>query len=163
MFRGEMIISAVIFLGSLFLYYESTKFEGHAVYGKLGPDYWPKFLLICMMIFSVWVAVDAIRERRKRKPEETEAPKPETGKVRFFFAFGFIVLYFILLKIVGFIAITPIFLLSFMYLLGERNKAWMIGISIGMTILIVWVFTKAMYVPLPRGAGIFLDFSHLFY
>lgn len=163
MFRGEMIISAVIFVGSLYLYFESIKFEGHAVYGELGPAYWPKFLLICMMVLSFWVAIDAIRERRKRKPEEVEISKPHSGKTRFFLAVSFIVLYLILLKLVGFIAITPIFLFSFMYLLGERKKIWMIIVPIGMTILIVYAFTKVMYVPLPRGTGLFLKFSQFFY
>ena len=61
MFKGEILISAVVFLGSLYLYFESMKFEGHEVYGKLGPAYWPKFLLICLMVLSFLVDVDAIR------------------------------------------------------------------------------------------------------
>jgi 4-amino-4-deoxy-L-arabinose transferase-like glycosyltransferase len=163
MFKGEIIISAVVFLGSLYLYFESTKFQGHEVYGKLGPAYWPKFLLICMMVLSVLVAVDAFRERKKGDPGVKEALKFNSGKLRFLLAIGFIVAYFILMKIFGFIALTPIFLLAFMYLLGEKKKIWMLIIAFGMTALIVWVFTKAMYVPLPRGVGIFLDFSHIFY
>ncbi len=163
MFKGEILISVVVFLGSLYLYFESIKFEGHEVYGKLGPAYWPKFLLLCLMVLSVLVAVDAIRERKKRGGQKEEAQKPESGKVRLFLAVGFIVLYFILMQIFGFIILTPFFLIAFMVLLGERKKKWIFGVSIGITILIVWAFTKAMYVPLPRGQWIFLDFSHLFY
>jgi 4-amino-4-deoxy-L-arabinose transferase-like glycosyltransferase len=163
MFKSDITISAVIFLGSLYLYFESMKFEGHDVYGKLGPAYWPKFLLICLMVLSFLVVVDAIRERKKRGPEKKEGAKFDGGKLRLLLAVGLIVLYFFLMKIVGFIALTPFFLIAFMVLLGERKKIWMLGISIGMTALIVWAFTKAMYVPLPRGVGIFLDFSHIFY
>ena len=83
--------------------------------------------------------------------------------MRFFLAIGFIVLYFILMQVFGFIILTPFFLIAFMYLLGERKKKWILGVSIGITNLIVWAFTKAMYVPLPRGQWIFLDFSHIFY
>jgi putative tricarboxylic transport membrane protein len=162
-FRGEIITTAVVFLGSLYLYFEAIKFEGHEVYGKLGPAYWPKFLLICLMALSVLVAVDAFRERKKRTSEKEETSKGDIGKVRFFLAIGLIVLYFILMQIFGFILLTPFFLIAFMTLLGERKKTWILGISIGITTLIVWVFTKAMYVPLPRGQWIFLDFSHLFY
>jgi putative tricarboxylic transport membrane protein len=162
-FKGELIISAVIFLGSLYLYVESMKFEGLEIYGKLGPAYWPKFLLICLMGLSVLVGVDAFRERTKKGSEKEETSKAQSGKVRFFFAIGFIVLYFILMPIFGFIILTPFFMIAFMYLLGERKKIWIFGVSIGMTILIVYAFTKAMYVPLPRGQWIFLKFSHLFY
>jgi putative tricarboxylic transport membrane protein len=162
-FKGEIITSAVIFFGSLCLYFESMKFEGHEVYGKLGPAYWPKFLLICLMALSFLVAVDAFRERKKGNSEKAETSKADGGKVRFFFAIGFIVLYFILIQIFGFIILTPLFLIAFMYLLGERKKIWLFGVSIGITIVIVFAFTKAMYVPLPRGQWIFLEFSHLFY
>lgn len=163
MFRGEIIISAVIFFGSLYLYFESMKFEGLDVYGKLGPAYWPKFLLICMMALSFLVAVDVFRERKKRSSEKKEPSKVDSGKVRFLFAIGFIVLYFILIQIFGFILLTPLFMIAFMFLLGEKNKIWIFGVSVGITFLIVFAFTKAMYVPLPRGQGIFLKFSQFFY
>ena len=163
MFKGEIIISAVVFFGSLYLYFESMKFEGLDVYGKLGPSYWPKFLLICMMALSFLVAVDAIRERKKGDSEKAETSKADSGKVRFLFGVGFIVLYLILMQIFGFIILTPIFMIAFMYLLGERKKIWIFVVSIGITIIIIFAFTKAMYVPLPRGKWIFLDFSHLFY
>jgi hypothetical protein len=162
MFKGEIITSTIIFIGSLILYWETLKFEGHEVYAKLGPSYWPKFLLILLMGLSVGVAVDAFRERKKGEGKESIL-KLDKGRLKFFIAMGFIALYFILLQIIGFILLTPFFLIAFMYLLGERKKIWMISISFGITLLIIYVFTKAMYVPLPRGIGIFLDFSHLFY
>ena len=163
MFKGEIIISAVVFFGSLYLYFESMKFEGLDVYGKLGPAYWPKFLLICLMTLSFLVAVDSFRERKKGNSEKAGTSKADSGKVRFLFGIGFIVFYLILIQIFGFIILTPIFMIAFMYLLGERKKIWIFGVSIGITIVIVFAFTKAMYVPLPRGKWIFLDFSHLFY
>ncbi len=163
MFKGDVIASAAIFLGSLYLFWETSTFEGHEVYAKLGPAYWPRFLLICLMGLSLLVALDAFKERKKGAPDKGEAAKPEGGKWRLWLAVALIVLYFLLMKVVGFIALTPFFLIAFMYLLGERKTAWMVGVSIGITVLIVYVFTKAMYVPLPRGTGIFLDFSHLFY
>ena len=54
-------------------------------------------------------------------------------------------------------------MMSFMLLLGEKSKGWIVGVSIGMTAIIVVLFTKAMYVPLPRGEWLFRQFSLLFY
>ena len=163
MFKGEIIISAVIFFGSLYLYVESMKFEGLQVYGKLGPAYWPKFLLICLMALSLLVAVDALRERRKKGIEKKEMTPSDSGKFRFFLAFMLIMLYLIFLGVFGFITLTPLFLILFMYLLGERSKVWIFGVSFGITVIIIFAFTKAMYVPLPRGQWIFLKFSQFFY
>ncbi len=163
MLKGEIITCIMILIGSLFLYRETLKFEGHEVYAKLGPAYWPKFLLLLLMGLSVLVAIDAFRERRKGEKGGEKIPEPNKVKLRFLLAIGFILSYFYLLNIFGFILLTPFFLMAFMYLLGERKKIWMMIISVGITFLIIYVFTKAMYVPLPRGKGIFLDFSHLFY
>jgi hypothetical protein len=87
----------------------------------------------------------------------------DRGKVRFFAAIGLGVAYLILLPVLGFIAITPVFMIAFMLLLGEKSKGWIIGVSIAMTAIIVVLFTKAMYVPLPRGVWLFREFSLLFY
>jgi hypothetical protein len=139
------------------------KFEGHQIYGKLGPAYWPKSLLICLMGLSILVAIDIFRQRKKTDLEEKKTAPFDSGKMRLLLAMGFIALYLILMQVFGFIILTPFFLVAFMLLLGEKSKIWMLGVPIGLTILIVWVFTKAMYVPLPRGQWIFLSFSHLFY
>jgi hypothetical protein len=54
-------------------------------------------------------------------------------------------------------------MIAFMVLLGEKSKGWILGVSIAMTAIIVVLFTKAMYVPLPRGVWLFREFSLLFY
>lgn len=164
MFKGEITICGVIFFASLYLYTIAASYKGHEIYGKLGPGFWPKFILIAMMILSLWVAVDAFRARKKSAGEKvSEAAKSAGGRIRFFSALILIIAYLILINIIGFIALTPFFLIAFMILLGEKSWFWMIILSMGMTILIILAFTQAMYVPLPRGVGIFHDFSVLFY
>lgn len=161
MYKGEIITCFIIFFGSIYLYFETFKFKGHEVYGKLGPAIWPRFLLIVLMALSFLVAIDIFR--RERKKFEREKKRIEDSILKFFVALVIIGLYFFNLVIFGFIIITPIFLIAFMYILGERKKIWMIGVSLGITFLIVYVFTKVMYVPLPRGTGIFLNISKFFY
>jgi hypothetical protein len=117
-----------------------------------------------MMILSLWVGVDAFRARKKSAGEKmSEAVKSAGSRIRFFSALILIIAYLILINIIGFIALTPFFLIAFMILLGEKSWFWMIILSVGMTILIILAFTQAMYVPLPRGIGIFHKFSVLFY
>lgn len=164
MFKGEMTICGVIFFASLYLYAIAASYKGHEIYGKLGPGFWPKFILICMMILSLLVAVDAFRALKKSAGEkQPKAAKSAVGRIRFFSALILIIAYFFLMNIIGFIALTPFFLVAFMILLGEKSWFWMIILSVGMTIVIILAFTQAMYVPLPRGVGIFHDFSVLFY
>jgi putative tricarboxylic transport membrane protein len=163
-FRGELIICGVVFLSSVYLYTVASQFKGHQVYGKLGPGIWPELVLISMMALSVLIAIDAIRAwKRSPKGQAPEITLGSGRRVRFFSALILIMGYLLLLKVVGFIALTPLFLVAFMFLLGEKSWPWMIGLSVGMTVIVVLAFTKAMYVPLPRGVGIFHNFSVLFY
>ena len=164
MFKGEITICGVVFFASLYLYTIAASYKGHEIYGKLGPGYWPGFILMTMMVLSLWIAVDAFRARKKSAGDKLGAgAKSVASRIRFFVALTLIIAYLVLLNVVGFIALTPFFLIAFMILLGEKSWPWMIGLSIGMTILIVIAFTQAMYVPLPRGAGIFHRLSVLFY
>jgi putative tricarboxylic transport membrane protein len=164
MFKGEITICGVVFFASLYLYTIAAGYKGHEIYGKLGPGFWPGFILITMMVLSLWIAVDAFRSRKKAAGDKSgAAAKSAVSRIRFFLALTLIIAYLVLLNVVGFIALTPFFLIAFMVLLGEKSWPWMIGLSIGMTIIIVLAFTQAMYVPLPRGIGIFHDFSVLFY
>lgn len=164
MFKGEITICGVIFFASLYLYTIAASYKGHEIYGKLGPGFWPKFILIAMMILSLLVAVDAFRARKKSAGEkQSDAVTSAGSRIRFFSALILIIAYLILINIIGFVALTPFFLIAFMILLGEKSWLWMIILSVGMTILIILAFTQAMYVPLPRGVGIFHDFSVLFY
>ena len=164
MFKGEITICGVIFFASLYLYTIAAQYKGHEVYGKLGPGFWPKFILICLMILSVLIGIDAFRARKKSSEgKSSELVKGAGSRIRFFSALILIIAYLILLNIVGFVALTPFFLVAFMILLGEKSWPWMIGLSIGMTVIILLAFTQAMYVPLPRGLGIFHKFSVLFY
>jgi len=161
--KGELVFSALVFLASLFLFWVTGTFTGQESYGKLGPAYWPRIILVCLVIMSGIVSVRTIKKLSTEKAWGESLMTMDRGKVRFFAAIGLIVVYLFLLKIMGFIIMTPLFMIAFMILLGEKGKGWMIGVSIGMTAIIVILFTKAMYVPLPRGEWLFLKFSHLFY
>lgn len=161
--KGDLIISVVVFFGAVFLFFETYKFEGLAAYGELGPAYWPRFLLIWMMVLGVTIAVGTVRKARKNLSAPGLKIKLDNGKLRLIMAAGLIVSYLGLMTTVGFLTLTPLLMMAFMRLLGERSTGWIIGISFGMTIVIVLIFTKAMYVPLPRGTGVFLSISRLIY
>jgi putative tricarboxylic transport membrane protein len=164
MFKGEITICAVVFFASLYLFTVAAGYRGNEIYGKLGPGFWPKFILLCMMVLSVWITGDAFRARKKsERAKDTEARKIGGERIRFFSALLLMVGYFFLLNIVGFIVLTPFFLTAFMILLGEKKWPWIVVLSLGMTALIVIAFTQAMYVPLPRGVGFFHTVSVLFY
>ncbi|MBE0557446.1 MAG: tripartite tricarboxylate transporter TctB family protein [Proteobacteria bacterium] len=165
MLKGELVFSVLIFIASLLLYWVTGSFgTGTVLQGsQMGPAFWPRLLLGAMILLSGIVSVGLIRRIAREKAWGEALLAMDRGKVRFFAAIGLSVAYLALLPVVGFIAITPVFMIAFMVLLGEKSKGWIIGVSIAMTAVIVVLFTKAMYVPLPRGEWLFREFSLLFY
>ena len=165
MLKGDLVFSILIFIGALLLLWVTFGFEqGSALAGaKVGPTFWPRVLLGALLLCSAIVSVGTIRRIAREKAWGEKLLTLDRGKVRFFAAIGLSVAYFLLLPLIGFILSTPPFMMAFMLLLGEKSKGWIVGVSIGMTAIIVVLFTKAMYVPLPRGEWLFRQFSLLFY
>ncbi len=162
--KSEVIISAVCAAGALYLFFETKTFGTLGVYGaKLGPDVWPKLILVSIMALSAGLAYTTIRDVLKGKIPESRKIKFSADNVRFIAATTLIAAYLGLLPVIGFLVLTPVMMIGFMYLLGERSKAWIFSIPFVLTLGIVLVFTKLMYVPLPRGTGFFLKISHLLY
>lgn len=161
--KADVIISAIVFCAALYLFIVIKAIDSGDVYGQLGPAYWPKFVLVSIMVLSVMVALFSIKGVLQGKLPASRKLTFSAANIRFTAAVSLITGYLVLLPYVGFLVLTPIMMIAFMYLLGERNKLLMFTIPFVLTIGIVLVFTKAMYVPLPRGAGIFLSISHLLY
>ena len=162
-FKGEIIISLVIFLGCIYLFWETRKFEGLAVYGRMGPEYWPRILLVVMMVLSVFTAAVTAMQVKKGEAAPGFQARFDIHTLRLFAAIFLIVFYLIGMRYFGFLALTPFVMVAFMVLLGEKSKAWMGFLAVVLPFVIVILFTKVMYVPLPRGTGIFRTFSLLVY
>jgi len=163
MLKGDLLFSGIIFLFSVFLFYVTGTFNDHAAYSKVGPAYWPRFLLVILLILSGFASLRTFLKISRERVWGDNMMALDSGKIRLFSGIFFIVFYIVLLQIVGFILATPLFLVAYMLLLGEKNWVWMVGTALGMTASIVLLFTKAMYVPIPRGQFFFRSFSLLFY
>jgi putative tricarboxylic transport membrane protein len=162
--KSEVIISVICAAAALYLFFETKTFGNIDVYGgKLGPDVWPKLILVSMMALSAGLAYNTIRDVLKGKIPESSKIRFSAENLRFIAATTLIATYLGLLPVIGFLVLTPVMMIAFMYLLGERSKPWIFSIPFVLTLGIVLVFTKLMYVPLPRGMGIFLKISHLLY
>ncbi len=158
--KGEVVFLAAIFLGSLYFLIETFSFQVPGIGGRLGPGFWPQMILIALLILSgTLIAGHFLR----RLPEAKGQQKSGPANYKYLLALALMIGYFLSLPVLGFILTTPIFMAVFMVLLGEKLWGWIIGVSLGLTVIVVILFTKAMYVPLPRGKGIFLHFSQLFY
>ncbi|MBU3931469.1 MAG: hypothetical protein KKF01_03340, partial [Proteobacteria bacterium] len=60
MLKGELLFSIVICLVAMFLFWVTGDFRGQTA--QMGPAFWPRFILGCLIILSVIVSVGTIRK-----------------------------------------------------------------------------------------------------
>ena len=156
---GQIISSLFIFVSSCYLYYMAIQMREFRAYKEVGPDFWPKIVLICLILFSAYLTISNVNKWRKSKDER--APEDDTRWEKALIAGVLIFGYIILLKPVGFLVLTPFFIITLMLLIKrERKKAIPVTVIVIM-VLIYIIFGKLLYVPLPKGFGIFHDLSIL--
>jgi len=119
--KGELLFGVVTFLAAAFLLWVTGNFTGQGT--QMGPTYWPRILLTFLMLFSAIVSANAIRRISRENGWSESLLTMDKGKVRLFAAIAMIIAYFILLRLMGFIIVTPLFMIAFMALPGEKSKA----------------------------------------
>ena len=61
---GETLMSLFVFVGSLFMYYKATQLRQIEAYESVGADFWPKLILLCLIVISTYLTVsNAIKWR----------------------------------------------------------------------------------------------------
>jgi hypothetical protein len=125
--------------------------------GELGPGFWPRLVLVGLALSCAAKALVEWRRRPRAAPGETaasEAPAPMSGR-RLSLALAAIVLYVLLTPWVGFPAATAAFVLAFMALCGARSLVAPAASAVVGTVFLVYLFVKIVYLPLPKGTGVF--------
>jgi putative tricarboxylic transport membrane protein len=158
---------AAVLLGAAFLYAQTSAFAELGREGHLGPAFWPRAVLILLMIVC---AAEIARVAFFFKPAEPEAPmlhsaapvSDEDGE-RFpkLLAGGIAitVLYVPAMDTIGFFLATILYLAAFMWIGRYRRPVVVAVTSVLGTLAFVYVFMKIVYVSLPLGAGPFRELS----
>ncbi|MFL1874774.1 tripartite tricarboxylate transporter TctB family protein [Hansschlegelia beijingensis] len=132
-----------------------TKFPG-----QIGPDQWPKLIIIVMISVCLFEigrkllaspAVEQPASEVEGWEEEDEAGPPRTV----FAAIAITVVYLLTLGIVGFVIGTLFYVAGLMWLGGTRRPGTVAVLSLGITAFFAFFFMKLIYVALPTGISPF--------
>ena len=144
--RSEIIISGIILLVACFLFYVASTFPQSRMADQVGPALWPKIILLLIIILSVTLliqfVIQSLKEKKARPKEDLSAEKE------------------------GFRMLILTVILSLLYGFGVSYVGFLLSILVFplcLTVVIYAIFIKILYIPLPRGTGIFLTISRLFY
>ena len=152
-----LLIMALILPGYMF---KSDQTASSAI--GLGPAAWPSTMLLALAFFSVlwiardiWVLARAGRSPTLRFPDDDE--QYHFGKA--LVGLVMIVAYGWLLPRLGFAVATTVFIAVWCLFSGLRNLLIVVPVTLIGTIALLWLFMGLSLMPLPRGAGVFGEFS----
>lgn len=117
--------------------------------GQLGPAFWPRLVLIGL---AMACAAKALGDAR-REVRGGHVTRPPLSRALLVAGIAAIVLYVVLTPLLGFPLATALFVVAFMLLCGARSP-WSLGANAVLgTVMLLYLFVKLVYLPLPKGAG----------
>ena len=167
--KGEIVLSAVCLAFFSFMFYESLELRGVGRFGEVGSGFWPLLSLGFATVLSLLWLLTNLRQYGREKRESREKPAPEDAaeawsrRKKVGSSLACLLCYIVFLPWIGFLLATVLFILAFILALDERRKSVLIISPPLITAVIILVFAKFITIPLPKGVGIFAEFSRLFY
>jgi len=163
-FLKSMIGPLVIFLCAVYFYVLAGGIDENPMPGQLGPAFWPKALLILLMISCGIKSLEVYRAAAKEGAAAGKGGSPsgvDTLKLSLMIVAVLGVVF--LMDMIGFILANFFFLLLFMRIAGYRRMPRLILISGLGTIALLYLFVKVVYLPLPKGQFFFDDLTIFIY
>ena len=177
MLRGNKTLPYVIVLAIVsYLYFVATKIDFVAAGGRIGPDVWPKAILVLAMVACVYEIVKnllfgkADRDLEgvlgsvlKEVPMDAVPAEPEGASYPHLLWTGIAmtILYVVLIEKLGFFLCTVIYLAAFMWVGRYRRLGVIVATSLIGSLAFMFMFMKIVYVSLPLGVEPFAQVSFL--
>lgn len=167
---GDVLGTGLIALVGVYFFFEAGEIARIQPQGNLGPDFWPRVILGCLIAFSLLKgSLALIKAKVKENPrdgvakESWEAGSGKGDGWRLGAGILLLIAYAYFTELIGFPLANLLFLFTFMYLGGVRRWLWLFLLPTLCTVGLLYVFVKVVYVPLPRGSGIFGDLTIALY
>jgi len=158
--------ATLLCIGCIYLWFVADSFRGSPRYAEIDTDFWPKIVTGLAAILTATIAVqnalEWLRERREAaRGERMEFDRARLGRMA---AMGALILaYFIAFDRLGFLLSTTAFLwIAALALPGGR--IWTkLAFAPLLTIVLTALFSRVLELSLPRGEGVFYQFSLMFH
>ena len=149
-------------MGLIYLYIDVGKetalvgkmLEGYPTMAR--PAFWPQFMIVGLLVTSLLHIFFQIR--KKDGTEQKKTISVFNAKVSI--SIIIVALYTYLSQYLGFAFSSMLFILIYMWYLGERHVKRLICFPIFSVLVLLLFFWRVMYMGLPKGVWIFSTFSN---
>lgn len=137
--RDNALIGAILLAFSAGYGYMITQLPTREMANTLGIDFMPWIYCILLASLSILLVIGALRDSigQTGAPTTSLAAKDIIGTV---VLFGFFAVYILLIDLIGFLIVTPLFIFGMMLLEGVRSYANMVIVAVVATLAIYVLF-----------------------
>ena len=156
---------AVILCGAVYLYYLAGRFQFDEVPGRIGPDAWPKIVLLLLLAMCLWqigrIVIFGAAPVADPISDDALHLTAGTGDYTYLavLAIGATIAYAFLLPMLGFAVATALFIIAVGYIGRYRHPLPLVATSVVAPIVLVFIFMRIVYIALPLGRGPFKELS----
>jgi putative tricarboxylic transport membrane protein len=164
----QMVAPALGLMASCLLLRATLGLDQGMPTGRLGSAFWPRVVLVCLACTCLVRLAGALRggsstpvagfEAIPAAPDRAGALEHAPGPIkraRLGAAIALILLYVLAAPVFGFPLTTLGFIAGFMWVSGARSATGIAAGAVIGTVGLLYLFVKAVYLPLPKGDGPF--------
>lgn len=161
--KSNIVIGIILLFLSAFYYLSTRGFPSPTVTENLGAGFFPKLLSILLAFFALILILTSLFYRSEAGQEERaaisggerlEEDSYSAEGISYKFLLGtivFSILYVIFLPIIGYLIITPVYIIAIIRFLGKKKWFHNITVSILLTAALYLLFAMMLGVALPPG------------
>jgi len=168
----HVLAHALLLAASIYLYHVASTITSNAGAGRLGPEAWPKAIIVAMGLLCAWEIVKrlALRSRGEARGLVGGLDRPQDGAqaagaeppfrpgmlaAGIALVFGYV----LVVPWLGFFVATAAFLAVFPWFGGLRRPALTATLGVAGSLVLVVMFMRVAYISLPLGEGPFRALS----
>jgi putative tricarboxylic transport membrane protein len=152
-----------ILLVAAYFYVLAGGIDVNPMPGQLGPAFWPRSLLILLMVSCGVKVLEIYFSRSQGEGPGKGGLLAKTDTLKLSLMIIAVLGVVFLMEVIGFVLANFLFLLLFMVIAGFRRPGRLLLISGGGTIALLYIFVKIVYLPLPKGQFFFDDITIFIY
>jgi len=158
-----------------YLYFVAGRIDFAAPGGRIGPDFWPKTILLLAVATCAYEIIKnlffskseddlggVLQSILKEAPVDAQEDKPEKAyPYRLLAGIAITVGYAWAIEYLGFFLTTFLYLAAFMLIGRYRRWGVVLTTSVIGSLVFMFIFMKIVYVSLPLGQGPFAELSYM--
>jgi len=138
------IASGLVLIFSIVFFIESLNYPASAAT-------LPQILIVIIALLAIGMFIEAYIKSKKTDAKQVEKESEKINVKRVIIFASMIALYIILIDVIGYFILTPIFLFAALQYLKSTKVSTAIILSVVFTVFVYGLFSMFLNIPLPMG------------